>query len=127
MHDIGARIIGTLSFIGILISFGVYTNPMLTGEPVGGMVFNTILLGYGIPAILMAILARQIRNTRPALVYRIAAVTAIVLALVYLLGGAHDLPRTGADRPADHRRRAVHLLGGGGSPSVCCCCSAASR
>lgn len=84
VHDIGARIIGTLSFIGILISFGVYTNPMFTGEPVGGMVFNTILLGYGIPAILMAILARQIRDTRPALVYRIAAVTAIVLALVYL-------------------------------------------
>jgi len=84
VHDIGARIIGTLSFIGILISFGVYTNPMLTGDPVGGIVFNTILLGYGIPAILMAILARQIRDTRPALVYRVAAVTAIMLALVYL-------------------------------------------
>ena len=46
--------------------------------------FNTILLGYGIPAVLMAILARLIRETRPALVYRIAAVTAIALALVYL-------------------------------------------
>ena len=48
------------------------------------MFFNTLLLGYGMPAVLMAILARKIRNTRPALVYRIAAVTAIALALVYL-------------------------------------------
>lgn len=84
VHDIAARIIGTLAFIGILISLGIHLNPLYTGEPVGGVFFNALLLGYGIPAVLMAILARMIRQTRPALVYRIAAVTAIALALVYL-------------------------------------------
>jgi uncharacterized membrane protein len=37
-----------------------------------------------LPAVLMAVLARVIRNTRPQPVYIIAAVTAIVLALAYL-------------------------------------------
>jgi uncharacterized membrane protein len=84
VHDIAARIIGTLAFLGALISLGLYFNPIFTGEPVGGVFFNALLLGYGIPAALMAILARTIRETRPVLVYRIAAVTAIGLALVYL-------------------------------------------
>jgi uncharacterized membrane protein len=84
VHDVAARIIGSLAFLGILISLGLHFNPLFTGEPVGGVFFNALLLGYGIPAILMAILARVIRETRPALVYRIAAVTAIALALIYL-------------------------------------------
>jgi uncharacterized membrane protein len=84
VHDIAARIIGTFAFVGALISLGLHFNPVFTGEPVGGVFFNALLLGYGIPAALMAILARTIRETRPDLVYRIAAVTAIALALVYL-------------------------------------------
>lgn len=84
VHDVAARIIGALAFFGILVSLGLNFNPVFTGEPVGGLAFNALLLGYGIPAVLMAILARMIRETRPALVYRIAAVTAIALALVYL-------------------------------------------
>jgi uncharacterized membrane protein len=84
VHDVAARILGALAFLGALISLGIHFNPVVTGEPVGGVFFNALLLGYGIPAVLMAILARMIRDTRPALVYRIAAVTAIALALVYL-------------------------------------------
>ena len=57
---------------------------MLTGEPVGGMFFNLILLGYGLPAVLMGVLARTVRKSRPEIVYVVAAITAIVLALAYL-------------------------------------------
>jgi uncharacterized membrane protein len=84
VHDIGAWVVAALALIGILASFGVYTNPLITGEPVGGRIFNTILLGYGLPAILMAILARTVRWTRPRFAYLTAAVSAIALALVYL-------------------------------------------
>ncbi len=84
VHDIAARIIGTLAFLGALIGLGVHFNPVFTGEPVGGVFLNTLLLGYGVPAVLMAILARMLRDARPAFVYRIASVTAIVLALAYL-------------------------------------------
>jgi uncharacterized membrane protein len=84
VHDIAARILGTLAFLGALIGIGLHFNPVFTGEPVGGLFFNTLLLGYGIPAVLMAMLARMICGTRPALAYRVAAITAIGLALVYL-------------------------------------------
>jgi uncharacterized membrane protein len=84
VHDVAARILGAFAFLGALVSVGIYFNPVFTGEPVGGVFFNALLLGYGIPAVLMAILARTIRDARPALVYRLAAVTAIALALVYL-------------------------------------------
>jgi uncharacterized membrane protein len=57
---------------------------MRTGAPVGGLFFNYVLLGYGLPAVLTAVLARMVRHTRPQAVYLIAAVTAIVLALAYL-------------------------------------------
>jgi uncharacterized membrane protein len=84
VHDIAARILGALGFLGALVSLGLYFNPVFTGQAVGGLFFNVLLLGYGIPAILFAVLARMIRDTRPALAYVIAAVTAIGLALVYL-------------------------------------------
>jgi uncharacterized membrane protein len=84
VHDWGACVFGILAFIGVLISLGLNINPVFTAEPVGGMFFNTILLGYGIPAVLLGILARTIRYTRPALAYRIAAVSAIALFIVYL-------------------------------------------
>jgi uncharacterized membrane protein len=84
IHNIAAWIFGIGAFVGVLMSIGLNCNPLITGEPVGGVFFNTLLLGYGMPAVLMAILARKIRDTRPAVVYRIAAVTSIALALIYL-------------------------------------------
>lgn len=84
IHDYGARIVGALTFVGIVFGLGLRENPMFTGEPVGGPFVNFILLGYGIPAVLMAILARIMRHTRPQPYYLIAAATAIVLALAYL-------------------------------------------
>lgn len=84
VHDVAARILGAFGFLGALVSLGLYFNPVFTGQAVGGAFFNVLLLGYGMPAILFAILARMIRDTRPALAYVVAAVTAIALALVYL-------------------------------------------
>ena len=39
---------------------------MLTGEPVGGPFFNHILLGYGMPAVLLGVLARVVSDTPAA-------------------------------------------------------------
>ena len=88
--------------------------PMLTGDPVGGPFFNLILLGYGLPAVLMAVLARMIRGRpgRSASMW-LAAVTAIALALAYLtLEVRTPVPRPGADARLHHRCRAIHLFGG---------------
>jgi uncharacterized membrane protein len=84
VHDYAARIFGLLTFAAIVIGLGFKENPLLTGDPVGGPVFNYVLLGYGIPAVLMGVVARMIRNTRPRGAYIGAAVTAIVLMMAYL-------------------------------------------
>ncbi len=84
VHEWSARILAALSFAGIVFGLLIGVNPLVTGEPVGGLLFNYVLLGYGIPGILMGVLARMIRNTRPQVYYFGAAVTAIVLILLYL-------------------------------------------
>jgi uncharacterized membrane protein len=84
IHDYAARIFGALALLTIVFGLLFRENPMHTGDPVGGPFLNYVLLGYGIPAVLTAVLARIIRHTRPQRYYLIAAVTAIVLALTYL-------------------------------------------
>ncbi|MDO9413160.1 MAG: DUF2339 domain-containing protein [Pseudolabrys sp.] len=85
VHNIGALVIGGATFLAILFGLLVTVNPMFTGRPVGdGTFFNLVLLGYGIPAILAAILALIAQHSRP-LAYRVvAATTAVTLAIAYL-------------------------------------------
>ena len=84
VHDIGALIIGALTLAAIVLGLMLRFNPLLTGRPVGDTFFNLVLLGYGIPAVLAAILALIARDSR-SLVYRaIAAAAAVGLALMYL-------------------------------------------
>jgi uncharacterized membrane protein len=59
-------------------------NPLATDEPVGGPFFNLILLGYGVPAVLAAVLALVARGVRPRFYSITAAITAVGLALAYL-------------------------------------------
>lgn len=84
IHDFAVRILAVL--IAASVVFGLLTgeNPLLTGEPVGGPFFNYVLLGYGIPAVLMAALARVLRYSRPQPYYFVCAAAAIVLMLAYL-------------------------------------------
>jgi uncharacterized membrane protein len=84
VHDAGALLIFALALAGIVFGLGLALNPLLTGRPVGGPFFNLTLLGYGIPAVLAAILALVTRNSRPLAYRAIAATTAVGLALMYL-------------------------------------------
>ena len=84
VHDIAAQAIAALSLFAIVFGLGINTNPLLTGKPVGGPVFNLVLLGYGLPAVLAITLALTTRDQRSTN-YRIcAAAAAVVLALAYL-------------------------------------------
>ena len=83
VHNVGALIIATLTLAAVMFGLAVTVNPYVTGRPVGGTFFNLILLGYGIPAVLAAILSLVARHSR-SLSYRyIMAATAVALALAY--------------------------------------------
>ena len=84
VHNAGALLIFVATLLATLFGLVVGVNPMLTGRPVGGAFFNLVLLGYGIPALLAAILALIARNSRPLAYRAIAATTAVGLALMYL-------------------------------------------
>jgi uncharacterized membrane protein len=62
----------------------LFENPLWNRVHVGGPVLNLILLGYGLPAAMTAILGLFTRATRPQWYRTIAAVTAVVLAMLYL-------------------------------------------
>ena len=82
--DFGAQLIGMVTLAAIVFGLLFTTNPYFTDLPVGGTFFNLVLLGYGIPSALTAILALTTRTTR-SLGYRVvAAATAVSLAMIYL-------------------------------------------
>jgi len=83
VHDVAAQIITGLTLLTIALGLFVIENPLL-GVPVGGPFINLILLGYGLPAILMAALALTVRGKRPQIYSTVYAVAAVALALAYL-------------------------------------------
>jgi uncharacterized membrane protein len=84
VHDYAARILAAILFFVAVIGLGILVNPLLTGEVVGGPTINFVLLGYGVPAVLTAVLAFVTRHTRPQWYGRAAAALALALALAYL-------------------------------------------
>ena len=84
IHNAGALILAALTLGAIVVGLGFVGNPMLWSYRVGGPVFNLILLGYGLPAVLAAALALMTRGHRPPAYSQTAAVLAVALALAYL-------------------------------------------
>ena len=76
--------IAALTLAAIVFRLGGSENPLFSGESVGGRYVNLVLLGYGFPAMLAAILALVSRGVRPRPYGATAAVTAVALALAYL-------------------------------------------
>src|SRR5262249_25950441 len=56
VHNIGALLIAGLTLFAVIFGLGIGANPLVTGEPVGGLFLNLILLGYGLPAVLAIVL-----------------------------------------------------------------------
>ncbi len=77
-------LIAALTLLAIIFELVIVVGPRFNNNPVGGTFFNTILLGYGLPAILAITLALIARTTRPMPYRVIAATTAVTLALFYL-------------------------------------------
>jgi uncharacterized membrane protein len=84
VHDVAALVMAGIALAGIVLGLVLIENPWFSNTDVGGLFWNLILLGYGIPAILAAALGLIARPTRPQAYRTVAAVTAVGLALLYL-------------------------------------------
>jgi uncharacterized membrane protein len=85
VHNVGAvaltAIAGLISVFGLLI----LENPwLLSSVDVGGLVFNLLLLGYALPAVLMLLLSYAVAGHRPVAYANTIAGAALVFALTYL-------------------------------------------
>jgi uncharacterized membrane protein len=86
VHDLAAQLVAGLALLIVVWRLLLIDSPWWAWnrEPVGGLFFNLILLGYGLPALLAGALALMTRQTRPHGYSSTAAVTAVGLALAYL-------------------------------------------
>jgi uncharacterized membrane protein len=77
--------VGALGAIIAVLGLGLAHNPLLRHETVaGGTIFNTLIVGYLLPALAAGLLARAAAWAWP-LYRQIAAAAAFILALLYLL------------------------------------------
>jgi len=84
VHNYGAVVL-TL-FAGAATMFGLFIldNPLLRWIDVGGVVFNLLLLGYALPAVLALLLSYAVAGHRPSEYANSIAGGALVLALAYV-------------------------------------------
>lgn len=84
VHDIGAIVITGLA--GLFIVFGLFLLEMPLGsrDSVGGLVWNTLLLAYALPSVLLLMLSHIVAGRRPAAYANTLAGVALVLALTYV-------------------------------------------
>ncbi len=84
VHNVGAVVLtaigGLISVFGLLIM----ENPLLWRIDVGGAVFNLLLLGYALPAVLMLLLSYAVVGERGKVYANTIAAGALVFALAYV-------------------------------------------
>jgi uncharacterized membrane protein len=74
-----------VSMLIIAVGLGTKYNPLFTGEQIdGGALINALLLAYGLPAILAAILAHVAQPSRPAPYVKAATAFAFCLLFAYV-------------------------------------------
>ncbi|MBB4260385.1 MULTISPECIES: DUF2339 domain-containing protein [unclassified Bradyrhizobium] len=84
VHNVGAVVLtaigGLISVFGLLI----LENPLIWRIDVGGAVFNLLLLGYALPAVLMLLLSYAVVGMRGKVYANTIAGGALVFALAYV-------------------------------------------
>ena len=84
IHKAGAALLTI--FAGLATVFGLFLldNPMLWSIDIGGVVINSLLLGYALPAVLALLLSYAVAGRRPVAYANTIAAAALVLALAYV-------------------------------------------
>ena len=85
MYRYAAYLFGGLGTASLLLVNLLLRNPAVTGIPVeGNLIFNELLLAYGLPALLCGALYWLVRGSSPRWMAWIPGTTALVLAFAYL-------------------------------------------
>ncbi len=84
VHNVGAVVLTAIA--GLICVFGLLLleNPLIWRIDVGGAVFNLLLLGYALPAVLMLLLSYAVVGERGKIYANTIAGGALLFALVYL-------------------------------------------
>ncbi len=76
---------GIISFATSLFGLLLSENPLWSGEPLeGGFIFNSLWLGYGLPALMAFWLGRAAQGIRPDWYWQGARVASLVLIFAFL-------------------------------------------
>lgn len=85
VHNVGAIVLTTIGGLISVVGLLFLENPLLfSGVNVGGLVFNLLLLGYALPAVLMLLLSYAVAGHRPVAYANTIAGGALVFALTYV-------------------------------------------
>jgi uncharacterized membrane protein len=84
VHNYGAVLLTLFAGAAIVVGLFMLDNPLLWRIDVGGRIFNLVLLGYALPAVLALLLAYAAAGHRPPAYANTIAGAALVLALAYV-------------------------------------------
>lgn len=84
VHNVSALLLTLFAGAATVGGLLLWENPMLRTHDVGGLVFNELLLGYAIPAVLALLLSHAVAGRRVAKWANTIAGFALVLALAYV-------------------------------------------
>jgi uncharacterized membrane protein len=84
VHNIGAIALTLLAGAATVLGLFMLDNPLIWRIDVGGVVFNLLLLGYALPAVLALLLSYAVAGHRPSSYANTIAAGALVLALAYV-------------------------------------------
>ncbi|HEV2159193.1 DUF2339 domain-containing protein [Bradyrhizobium sp.] len=84
VHNVGAIVLTAIAGIISLFGLLMLENPLIWHIDVGGAVFNLLLLGYALPAVLMLLLSYAVVGERGKVYANTIACGALLFALVYV-------------------------------------------
>ena len=84
VHNFAAIMLTLFAGAAIVLGLLMFDNPLFWYINIGGAIFNLLLLGYALPAVLALLLSYAAAGHRPAQYANAIAGTALVLALAYV-------------------------------------------
>jgi uncharacterized membrane protein len=84
VHNVSAILLTVFAGLASVFGLMMLETPILWPTDVGGVLFNLLLLGYAMPAVLALLLSYAVAGRRPASYANTIAAGALVLALTYV-------------------------------------------